>query len=75
MKVFSLLSLIRNLVNFTSTGIGNTLITLYGFCALRAFHTRCGVLFICAKAYQSLESDKRNAPHFFLSMMSTYGAK
>lgn len=28
-------------------------------------HTRCGVLFICARVYQSLRTDERITPHFF----------
>ena len=32
------------------------------FCALHGYHTVCGVLFICAKVYQSLHSDTRNYP-------------
>ncbi len=37
-------------------------------------HTRCGVLFICAKVYQSLHSDKREMLHtFFIRINHLWG--
>ena len=68
MKVFSLLSLDRNLVNFNKNKDKLiTPITCRGaLCPCAAYrHNWCGVSFICSWAYQSLYPDKRIAPHFF----------
>ena len=71
MKVFSLLSLDRNLVNFKSTRRSN-IIHHVDWCTvlLAQYPYGCGVLFICAWAYQSLYPDKRNAPHFFCIILA-----
>ena len=66
MKVFSLLSLDRNLVNFTRTGVGNYIHHLV-WCTVHSAQSPygCGVLFICSWAYQSLYPDKRNCSTLF----------
>ena len=68
MKVFSLLSLGRNLASFISTGKSNSLITRYGFLCNQHTPYGCGVLFICARLCESLFPDERMAPHFLLCM-------
>ena len=65
MKVFSLLSLTRNLENFTTERITTALISCIGVC-FALYRLWCGVLwsFIFSWAFQSLLSDKRkSAPH------------
>ena len=74
MKVFSLLSLKRNLENFNNTGIGNSFITGLVYRALRTVSIRCGVLFICVKVFQNLSSDKRKMLHTFFYVNGGSGA-
>lgn len=66
-SVISLLTLVRNLVNFCKARISKTLITLYGLiCSARAvYHTSVGYCFIRQRSYQSLEPDGTGVLHTF----------
>ena len=68
MKVYSLLSLNGNLVNFNYNKESNTLIAVYWCIGTLVAYTNqywCGVLFICCKGFTrtSIQIDEL-APHF-----------
>ena len=63
MKVFSFYPLVGNLVNFKVQRISNT--NTHHLCRyiILDILLKCGVLFICTWAYQSLLPDKLTTPH------------
>lgn len=70
MKVFSFYPLVGNLVNFKVQRISNT--NTHHLCRyiILDILLKCGVLFICTWAYQSLLPDKLTTPHFLFLIPS-----